>query len=132
MSLSRIKRNARLRVRRAKKTITFDQLTESAGSQAFAFGAIPADAIVLGYVVNVKTGFTDGVAGDFDIDLGDGTTADNILDGGDLNVVAKLDPAAALHTLLEGGTFTATVLATVDVDTATAGEADITVFYIEV
>ena len=128
--LARLKRALANGVRRESTTITAAQLTAAAGSQEFEFAGVPADAIVLGYKVDITIAFTDGAAGAFTLDLGDGTTADSIADGLDLSSIAKLVAAAALSVLISTAKLSATVLADVNVGTATAGAMKVTVFYI--
>lgn len=109
-------------------TLGFADLTDADGSQSFNLGAaLPANAVLLGYSVNVTEGFTDGAAGVFTLDLGFAGDLDNILDGGALGTIAQLHGAvggrrSAVQLL-------ATVLGTVNVTTATEGAATIEVFF---
>lgn len=112
--------------------IGFADLTEADGSQTFNFGsALPANAILLGRDVDVTEGFTDGVAGVFTLDVGT-ADVDAIIDGAAIGTIAVVSgPNGVRHSGAYGGvTPTATVLADVNVTTATAGAMTINLYYL--
>lgn len=109
-------------------TIGFADLTDADGSQSFSLGAaLPANAVLIGYDVNVTAAFGDGAAGVFTLDLGFAGDLDNILDGGALGTIAQLHGSASGRR--SAVQLLATVLGSVNVTTATVGAADIEVFY---
>ena len=118
----------------AELSIGHADLTAAATSQAFDFAAaLPADAVVIGATIAVDTGFTDGGSGVFTVDVGTVSgTADSILDGADIASTAVVGtPAGSQPTGFYGGaTLRATVRAGVNVDTATAGELVVEVYYL--
>ncbi len=112
-------------------TILAADLTEADGAQTFNLGAaLPAGAVVLSHNIDVTAAFTDGVAGVFTLDIGD-TDVDAIVDGAALGTIANLHGPLGVQS---GGRYgavqlTATVLADVNVTTATLGAVTIEVFY---
>lgn len=118
----------------ATRTVAFGDLTDAAGHQSFDFAAaLPADAFILGSYLNVTVGFTDGVAGVFTADLGEsGGDTDALLDGADIASIAKVGtPLGVLSTgfTYAGATLALDILATVNVNTATAGSVTARVAY---
>ena len=113
------------RVRKATLTVGFAELTDSDGAQTFPFAAaLPADAFILAVGLNVTAGFTDGVAGVFTADLGiNGGNIDAFLDGADLASIADVASPQGIQPTgrVDAITPALTVLADVNVDTATAG-----------
>lgn len=109
-------------------SLGFADLTDADGSQSFNLGAaLPANAVLLGYSVNVTQAFGDGAAGVFTLDLGFAGDLDNVLDGGALGAIAQLyGSAAGRRSAVQ---LLATVLADVNVTTATVGAATIEVFF---
>lgn len=123
------------RVRKASLTITSALLTDSDGAQTFPFGAaLPADAIILAVGLDVTAGFTDGASGVFTADLGiNGGDIDAFLDGAD---IASIDDVASPQGIQPTGRVGAitpalTILADVNVDTATAGAVTAEVLYVD-
>lgn len=120
-------------IQAASKNVGFADLTDSDGAQTFAFAAaLPADAVVLGGALDVTAGFTDGSSGVFTADLGvNGADIDSVLDGADIASIATVSlPVGTKHAGYYGAiTPAVTVLADVDVDTATAGDLDAYVYY---
>ena len=116
------------------RVIGHANLTTSAGAQSFDFGAaLPADAVVIGCYIDVTEGFTDGVAGVFTADVGEnGGVTDAILNGAAIASIAKVGlPIGATPTgWYAGATIAVNMLATVDVDTATAGALTVYLAYI--
>ncbi len=118
-------------VQKVSLTITDADLTDADGAQTFNIGsALPANAVVIGHAITVAEAFTDGAAGVFTLDVGD-TDVDAIVDGAALGTIAALHGPLGVQS---GGRYgavqlTATVLGTVNLDTATAGEVTIEVFY---
>ncbi len=123
------------RVRKASLTVGFAALTDSDGAQTFAFGAaLPADAIILAVGLDVTAGFTDGASGVFTADLGiNGGDIDAFLDGAD---IASIDDVASPQGIQPTGRVGAitpalTILADVNVDTATVGAVTAEVLYVD-
>ena len=114
-------------------TVGFAELTDSDGSQSFNLGTVlPANAIVIGHAITVATGFTDGVAGVFTFDMGLSGTLDAIANGTVLTVAGEFHGPLGARS---GGRWQAvqvlaTVLADVNVDTATAGAATFEVYFV--
>lgn len=113
----------------ATRSIGFADLTAAAGNQSFDFAAaLPASAFVTGGHINVTIGFTDGAAGAFTADLGvSGGTTDLVLNGADIASIARVGApvGAGVFPLWAGGvTYAIDIIATVNVDTATAGALD--------
>lgn len=108
-------------------------LTEADGAQSFDFAsALPANAVILGYDVRVTEGFTDGAAGTFTMDVGiSGGDLDQLVDGIAIGAIANLGNAPGVRPTGRYGAITlaATVLGSVNVDTATAGALTVEVFY---
>ncbi len=122
------------RVRIATLAVGFADLTDSDGAQTIAFGgALPAGAVVVGVGIDVTVGFTDGAGGVFTADLGDGTNIDSMLDGADIALVTEVAiPQGISPTGLVGAVTPAiTVLADVNVDTATAGAMSVQILYVD-
>jgi hypothetical protein len=117
------------------KQVDFEDLTDADGSQSFAFAAaLPVGAVVQGGFLNVTVGFTDGAAGVFTADLGiNGGDLDAFIDGADLASIAKVDGPAGVRTTGLWGAITPalTILGTVNVDTATAGDVTAYLAYID-
>jgi hypothetical protein len=115
--------------------LTDDLLTESDGSQSFNLGtALPANAVVIGHSVTITEAFTDGSAGVFTLDVGISGALDSIMNGGALGTIATVSGPLGARS---SGRYTsaqllATVLADVNVVTATAGAATVEVFYVTV
>lgn len=133
MGLQREKKAFEGRVRRASVSFTLADFTSLAAAVTELekeFGDIPPDAIIQYTKLNRTAAFTDGAAGTFDLDVGDGTTGDNILDGGDIDGGTGKVLAATDVLLGDGGTFTAKVVGSVDLNTLTAGACELTVFFI--
>lgn len=114
--------------------VGFADLTDADGSQSFNLGtALPANAIVIGHAVSISNIFDDGVAGTFSVDIGLAGALDAICNGADLTTAI-----GELHGPLgarSGGRYQAvqllaTVLGSVNVDTATQGAAVFEVYYI--
>lgn len=91
--------------------------------------ALPVGAVVLGVTCDVTEDWSDGSTGTFDLDVGDGTTADLftptqvVLDGGAaLRTQSVLVPASGVQ-------LTVTIVSSVDLDTATGGTATLTVYF---
>ena len=111
-------------------------LSAAAGNQSFDFAAaLPSTGVfILGAYLNVTEGFTDGAAGVFTADLGvSGGVTDAILNGADIASIAKVGtPVGATPTgWYEGSTLALDIIATVNVNTATAGAVTAYVIYIE-
>ena len=113
--------------------ITDADLTDEDGSQSFDFGsALPANAVILGYDIRVAEAFTDGAAGTFTLDVGiSGGDLDQLVDGAALGTIANIANAPGVRPTGRYGNITlaATVLGSVNVDTATAGDVTIEVVY---
>ena len=123
------------RVRKASLTVGFADLTDSDGAQTIPFAAaLPADAVIVAVGLDVTAGFTDGVAGVFTADLGiNGGDIDAFLDGAD---IASIDDVSSPQGVRPSGRVGAitpalTVLADVNVDTATAGSVVVEIFYVD-
>ena len=119
------------------RTVGHADLTAVAGNQSFDFAAaLPADALILGGHINVTEGFTDGAAGVFTADVGiSGGVTDNMLNGADIASIARVSApvGAGVFPLWGGGvTYAVDVIATVNVDTATAGALTVYIAYINV
>jgi len=119
----------------ASKAVAFDDLAAAAGAESIAFdAALPAGALVIGASIDVTTGFTDGVAGVFTADMGIEGAGDQdaLIDGADIASIAEVgSPLGVRPTGHYGGiTPEVTILATVNVDTATAGALTAKVFYV--
>jgi glycerol kinase len=132
MSLEREIKAYQGRVRRARVTFSKAELN-AAGSGVKTlsklFGTIPPDAIILYTLQKTSAAVTDGAAGTFVVDVGDNTTADNILADGDID--AGTTPIVTeSNAYVNGGTFKATVTGSVNLSTVTAGAIDLTVFFI--
>lgn len=114
-------------------TIDHEDLDESDGSQSIDFAsALPANAVILGYDIRVTEAFTDGDAGVFTLDVGiSGGDLDQLVDGAALGNIANIANAPGVRPTGRYGavTLAATVLGSVNVDTATAGTAVVEVFY---
>lgn len=122
------------RVRKASLVVPFGDLSDSDGAQTFPFAAaLPANAFILAVGLNVTVGFTDGSSGVFTADLGDGVDIDAFLDGADLADIASVPiPQGAQPTGRVGAITPAlTILADVNVDTATAGSVVAEILYID-
>lgn len=117
----------------ASLALTDDMLTDADGAQSFDFAAaLPANACIVGYDVRVTEAFTDGAAGVFTLDVGlSGGDLDQLIDGLALGSIANLGNAPGVRPTGKYGavTLAATVLGSVNVDTATAGAAVVDVFY---
>lgn len=114
-------------------TLGFASLTDADGSQSFNVGAVlPAGAVVIGHAVNVTQAFTDGAAGDFDLDIGVAGTLTSIVNDMDLSPTGKkYGPLGArAGGRYDGEQILATVRANVNLNTSTAGSAVIEVFYV--
>jgi hypothetical protein len=104
----------------------------AATSAAIDLGdALPAEAIVLGVRADNTQDWTDGVAGTFAMDVGDGATADKFnptaaldIDGG----IAVLGEFTTVHSSEDQ--LTVTISSTVNLSTATAGTTELTVYYV--
>lgn len=94
------------------------------------FGTIPPDAIVLYSVLKRTAAFTDGDAGTFALTVGDGTTADNVMGTGDIDGGTTTVLTAEDALIEDGGTFTATLTGSVDLNTATAGSCEAIIRFI--
>ncbi len=126
------------RILKASLTVPFGDLTDSDGAQTFAFAAaLPATAIILAVGLDITVGFTDGSIGVFTADLGiDGGDVDAFLDGVDIATIDKLSTPRGTtlvggYALLTAVTPALTILADVNVDTATAGSVVAEVFYVD-
>lgn len=123
------------RVRKVSLTVGSAELTDSDGAQTFPFGAaLPADAIILAVGLDVTTGFTDSGAGVFTADLGiNGGNIDAFLDGADLASIADVASPQGIQPSGRVGAITPalTVLADVNVDTATAGAVTAEIYYVD-
>lgn len=121
-------------IREASRAVGFADLTDSDGAQTFAFAtALPAGAVIVGSGIDITAGFTDGSTGVFTADLGvNGGDLDSLLDGVDIASIATLaTPQGVQPTGLYGAiTPAVTVLADVNVDTATAGALTAYVYYV--
>lgn len=118
----------------ASKTLAYTQLTDADGSQDFNFAsALPTGAIVLGGSINVTTAFTDGAAGVFTADLGHSGDVDSILDGAALGSIAHVSTPQGVKESGYYGAITPrlTALATVNLNTATAGACTAYVYYLD-
>lgn len=132
MGLYREKKAFEGRVREVSVPITTTELQALAGgvqSYEKPFGTIPPDAIILYSLLKRSVAFTDGAVGTFAATVGDGTTANNVaatldIDGGTTDVLAAED------NLVDGGTFTLTVTGDVDLNTVTAGAAEVVIRFI--
>ena len=127
-------------VRRIYKTITFEELTEADASQTITIGtpSMSRAAMVLGVAIELATVFTDGSSGTFTCDVGVADDIDKLVDGANLssavdNVPASAPAGIAPNAIIAAGdTIRVTVDGSVNVDTATAGSATITVLFTEV
>lgn len=129
--LERVNKAHADRVRRVKVRFTAAELIAAGATMTLAktFGKIPPNAVVLSVLLNRIADVTDGSTGAFDLDIGDGTTADSILDGGDIDGgTGKVH--ASTNVFVDGGTFTATVIGDVNLSTVTAGEFEAEVRFI--
>lgn len=132
MSLERLLKAYQGRVRRARVTFSKAELNAAGtGIKTLSklFGTIPPDAIILYTLQKTPAAVTDGDAGTFVLDVGDNTTADNILADGDID--AGTTPILAnKNAYVNGGTFKATVTGSVNLSTVTAGSIELIVFFI--
>ena len=124
------------RIRKVTLAVGFADLTDADGSQTFPFAAaLPAGAAILGFGIDVTVGFTDGVAGVFTADLGvNGGNIDAWLDGADIASIAKLNTPQGIDGgggLVGAITPSITVLADVNVGTATAGALVAELYYVD-
>lgn len=118
----------------ASKAVVYTDLTDADGSQDFNFAsALPTGAIVLGGSINVTTAFTDGAAGVFTADLGYSGDVDSILDGASLAAIAHVATPAGVKESGYYGAITPrlTMLATVNLNTRTAGALTAYVYYLD-
>lgn len=126
---------ASLRVRQVSKSVTYSDLTDADGSQSFDFdAALPANAQVIGYSIDTTEGFTDGAAGVFTADLGIKTTdPDAFMDGADIATIAKISTPFGVTPggFWGGSTPQVTVLADVNVNTASDGALTAYINYID-
>lgn len=132
-AISRLNEGAAVHV--ATRTVGFADLTLAAGNQSFDFATtLPADAWILGSYIDVTEGFTDGAAGVFTADLGEsGGVTDALIDGADISAIAKVPTTVgALPTgfTYAGDTMAVDIIATVNVNTATAGALTAKIAYI--
>lgn len=104
----------------------------AAGSAAISLGdPLPQGAVVLGVFVDNTEDWTDGSAGTFAADVGDGTDADAFtptaldIDNG----VARLDANANQYTAAGEVQLTVTISGSVDLDTLTAGTMSMTILW---
>lgn len=130
MSLEREIKAYQGRVRKARVTFSRAELNAAtATTLSKTFGTIPPDAIVLYTLQKTPVAVTDGAAGTFVLDVGDNTTADNILADGDID--AGTTPILSeSNDYVNGGTFKATVTGSVNLSTVTAGSIELIVFFI--
>lgn len=123
------------RIQEAERAVAYTDLTDSDGSQSFDFGAaLPSDAVILCAYIDVTTGFTDGSSGVFTVDLGiSGGDLDALIDGADLANIANVSSPVGIGHVgsYSGTTLAVTVLADVNVDTATAGALTARVLYVD-
>lgn len=131
--LERLKKAFEGRVRRA--TVTFSKAELNAAGTGVKtlsklFGTIPPSAIILYTLQKTPTAVTDGAAGTFVLDVGDNTTADNILADGDIDAGTTPILTETNAFIAAGGTFKATVTGSVNLSTVTAGSVSLTVFFI--
>ncbi len=122
------------RVRKATLAVGFADLTDSDGAQTIPFAAaLPAGAVVVGVGLDVTEAFIDAGIGVFTADLGDGTNIDSMLDGADIAAIAKVTiPQGISPTGLVGAVTPAiTILADVNVDTATEGALIAEILYVD-
>jgi len=132
MGLNREKKAFQGRVREVSVTFTVAELQALAGGVTTLekeFGDIPPDAIILYSLLKRGVAFTDGSTGTFGLTVGDGTTADNVMGAGDIDG-GTTDVLTAEDALVDGGTFTATLTGSVDLNTATAGSCEAKIRFI--
>lgn len=134
MGLVREKRAHRRRNREAGATFDCAELQGlGAGVKLFSktFGTIPPKAVILFTAVDRIQAYDDGPSSSFTLDLGDGTSQDNILDGADIDAAETILPDLGA-TFVNGGVFTATIMANngaVDLQDCTQGICRILVVY---
>lgn len=132
MGLDREKKAYAGRVREVVCTLTVAELQALANGVTTlvkTFGVIPPNAIIMYSLLKRTVAFTDGAAGTFGATVGDGTTADNVMATGDIDG-GTTDVLTAETSLVDGGTFTLTVTASVDLNTATAGSCEVAIRFI--
>lgn len=132
MALSRINEAHSDRVRRARVKFKASEI-QAAGavtSLVKTFGKIPPFAVILGTVLKRTVQMTNGAAATYALNVGDGTSSTNVLNGGDVDGGATPVATAPAGTLVNGGTFTATLTSSANLSTLTAGECEFEVRYI--
>ncbi len=123
------------RVRKVTLAVGFADLTDSDGAQTIPFAAaLPAGAVIVGYGINITEAFIDAGVGVFTADLGDGVNIDAFLDGADIAVIAKVNTPQGIDGgggLVGAKTPAITMLADVNVDTATEGALSAEIYYVD-
>lgn len=106
-----------------------DVALEATSAEIALGDALPTGAVVYGVTCDVTEDWSDGSTGTFDLDVGDGTDDDLftptqvVLDGGAaLRTQAVIIPASGVQ-------LTVTIVSSVDLDTATGGTCELTVYF---
>ncbi len=121
------------RVQKATLAVGFADLTDSDGAQTIPFAAaLPAGAVIVGMGLVVTEAFIDAGVGVFTADLGDGVVIDSMLNGADIAAIGEVSiPQGVQPSGLVGAITPAiTVLADVNVDTATEGALSAEIYYV--
>jgi len=115
---------------RLSLNITDADLTDTDTSQAFDFAsALPTNALIQGITLVVTEAFSDGSTGTFTATLGDGTTADQYASALDIDATAGTVAGSAVWQPASGVTPTLTVTGSVNLNTASAGDATVHIWY---
>lgn len=124
----------RRQIQTATLTIGHADLTTAGTSQAFAFAdALPADAIIQGAAIDVTEAFVDGGSGVFTADVGTVVgSGDELIDGADIAAIAVVGLPEGSRPIGFYGAVTPELVirADVNVNTATAGELTVSVYYL--
>lgn len=133
--LKRVNQAYSLRLQKLTKQITVASLTAAATSQAIAFGSdLPADAQIHSAKIDITTPFSGGGAANATADVGEnGGDTDGYIDGANVFTGAA-SPASAPRGVLVPGqaasvTPVVTIASNVNVNTLTAGDILVTVYY---
>ena len=87
MTIARINEAHRDRVRKAKVKFTASEIQAAGAFTTLAktFGKIPPYAIIMGVLLKRTVQMTNGAAATYALNVGDGTTGNNILNAGDVD-----------------------------------------------
>jgi hypothetical protein len=131
MGEHREKRGFADRVQRASVKFTLAEVQAAGATTTLSktFGKIPPNAVILATILKRTSQFGNGAAGTYVLNIGDGTTSNNVLSAGDIDggtsTVLGGTPA-----LVNGGTFTAVITGSANLSTTTAGECEAEIRFI--